>query len=222
MDKGRMIVIEGACDGVGKTTQLILLRDNLIKDGEVVITHHFPSYGEKSGALVEEYLSGHFGTIQKLSPYFVNSLYAVDRAATWYKFLEKEYEKGNTILLDRYTTSSMIYQSTVFSSIEEKQQFIRYIEDFEYNKNGIPKPDETIFLWAPYDLLAEIRHNRKENDGIYKDIHEQNELFMRKVYDTAMQIADYLSWHKVKCNDGSKMRSIEDIQEEIHQYVKKR
>lgn len=52
MNQGRLIVIEGACDGVGKTTQFCLLKENLIKDGEQVITHHFPTYGTKQGALV--------------------------------------------------------------------------------------------------------------------------------------------------------------------------
>ena len=56
MNQGRLIVIEGASDGVGKTTQFRLLKENLIKDGEQVITHHFPTYGTKQGALVQDYL----------------------------------------------------------------------------------------------------------------------------------------------------------------------
>lgn len=46
MNQGRLIVIEGACDGVGKTTQFRLLKENLIKDGEQVITHHFQHMGQ--------------------------------------------------------------------------------------------------------------------------------------------------------------------------------
>lgn len=38
----KLIVIEGACDGVGKTTQYALLKQSLIKDGYIVNTHHFP------------------------------------------------------------------------------------------------------------------------------------------------------------------------------------
>ena len=45
MEKGKLIVIEGACDGIGKTTQYKLLCDHLIKDGQVITYHHFPSYG---------------------------------------------------------------------------------------------------------------------------------------------------------------------------------
>ena len=56
---GKLIVIEGSCDGVGKNTQYKLLVDRLMKDNEKVITtHHFPSYGTYQGRPVEEYLKG--------------------------------------------------------------------------------------------------------------------------------------------------------------------
>ena len=43
---GKLIVIEGSCDGVGKSTQYKLLIDRLINEKEYDITsHHFPSYG---------------------------------------------------------------------------------------------------------------------------------------------------------------------------------
>ena len=134
MNQGRLIVIEGACDGVGKTTQFRLLKENLIKDGEQVITHHFPTYGTKQGALVEEYLRGSYGTIHNLSPYFINSLYAVDRAVTWHTELASEYQQGKTVLLDRYTTSSIIYQSAEIDNRREKEDFIHYVTDYEYHK----------------------------------------------------------------------------------------
>ena len=43
---------------------------------------------------------------------------------------------------------------------------------------------------------------------------------MKSVYDSAMFVADYLSWDMIKCNDGDKMRSISDIHEEIYNLVK--
>ena len=67
-----------------------------------------------------------------------------------------------------------------------------------------------------------MRNARKQNDGIVNDIHESNLDFMKKVYESAMFIADYLSWDRVQCNDGNKMRSIEDINEEVYRLVKKR
>ena len=61
-----------------------------------------------------------------------------------------------------------------------------------------------------------------QNDGIINDIHERDLLFMRKVYNSAMFIADYLSWDKIKCDDGNKMRDIDDIHEDVYGLVRKR
>ena len=55
---GKLIVVEGACDGIGKSTQYTLLKERLIKDGNNVVSHHFPSYGEYQGVPVEKYLKG--------------------------------------------------------------------------------------------------------------------------------------------------------------------
>ena len=222
MVKGNLFVIEGACDGIGKSTQYDLLSKSLIKDGYNVEGHHFPSYNTYHGAPVEEYLKGNFGSPNNLSPYFINSLYAVDRAIAWQIKLKKMYDNGKIILLDRYTTSSLIYQTSLFETQEEKKKFIDYVIDFEYKKIGIKNPDDVIFLHAPFDLVTEMRKNRKENDGVVNDIHEQDLKFMKKVYDSAMYVADYLSWNKIKCNDGNNMRLKDDIHEEIYQKVKKK
>ena len=111
MKNGKLIILEGSCDGIGKSTQFEKLYERLVSEGYQVVRHHFPSYGTSQGADVEKYLKGEFGTIESISPYFINSLYAHDRAVTWYETLKKEYDSGKIILLDRYTTSSLIYQA---------------------------------------------------------------------------------------------------------------
>lgn len=219
MKEGKVIVLEGACDGIGKTTQFDLLWKHLEKEGIDVHHHHFPTYNTYHGAPVEKYLAGDFGEPSELSPYFINCLYAEDRAITWNIELKKKYEAGEFILLDRYTTSSIIYQSALIEDLEERKKFIDYIVDFEYNRLGIKEPDNVIFLYAPFDLVAQLRNQRKQNDGVTNDIHERNIDFMRKVYDNAMFIADYLNWNKVKCNDGDSMRSIGDIHQEIYNII---
>ena len=222
MKKGKLIVVEGACDGIGKTTQYEMLRRRFIDDDEKIASHHFPSYGTYQGVPVEKYLKGEFGKISELNPYFVNSLYAIDRGITWYQDLKGLYEEGKILLLDRYTTSSLIYQSALIDNINQRKNFIDYVTDFEYNKIGIKKPDSVIFLHAPFDLVAQMRNARKQNEGIANDIHERDLEFMKKVYNNAMFIADYLSWDRVQCNIGNKMRDINDIHEEIYSLVKKK
>ena len=123
-------------------------------------------------------------------------------------------------MLDRYTTSSLIYQSALIEDIGEKKRFIDWVQDFEYNKNSLKEPDQVIFLTAPFELINELKNTRVDNEGIKNDIHEVNQVFMKKVYDNALFVANYLNWSIIECNDGNKMKSIEKIHEEIKKYLK--
>ena len=221
MKCGKLIVMEGACDGIGKSTQLKLLKDHLESDGKRIITHHFPSYKTFHGRLVEEYLSGSFGSPKDLSPYLVNSFYAVDRAVAWITLLKDAYLEGDTVLLDRYTTSSIIYQSSVIEDIDERKRFIDYICDFEYNKLGIQEPDSIIFLHAPFEVVRKVREARVDNEGIQNDIHERDLAYMKGVYNNAMMVAEYLNWDMIDCSDGDKLKSIDDIHKMVYQKVKR-
>lgn len=221
MKKGKLIVMEGACDGIGKSTQYKLLGDRLRHDGKIIITHHFPSYKTIQGSPVEEYLKGTYGSKKELSPYFINSLYAIDRAITWNTKLKDEYERGNTILLDRYTTSSLIYQAALLEKEEEKKAFVDYVYDFEFSKLQIKKPDQVIFLEAPFEAVTELRKKRTENEGIKNDIHESDIEFMKKVYENALFLADYLKWDIISCEKDAKMLPIDDIHEKVYQIVNK-
>ena len=213
--KGKLIVIEGACDGIGKTTQYKLLKKYLEDKGYNVCSHHFPTYDSKQGKLTEYYLNGDFGNPNDLSPYLVNSIYAVDRSITWNDKLKATYDKGDIILLDRYTTSSLIYQSSLFDNEEDKKAFINYVTDYEYNKLGIKKPDKVIFLTADFDLVSSMRSKRKSNDGVKNDVYERDSKLMKKIYDNAMFVSDYLDFDIVKCDLNGSLRSIEDIHNEI-------
>ena len=217
---GKLIVIEGACDGIGKTTQFNLLKKRLLEDGEKVVYHHFPTYNTYQGKAVEKYLKGDYGKPNDLSPYFINSLYANDRAITWHENLKEKFDNGSIILLDRYTTSSLIYQAALIDNLEERKKFIDYITEFEYQKLGIKEPDKVIFLTAPFDLVTNLRNCRTQNDGIESDIHESNIEFMKKVYENALFVASYLNWDKVECNSNGKMKSIEEIHKEVYKLVK--
>ena len=215
MRKGRLIVIEGASDGIGKTTQYNLLKEKLISEDSHITSHHFPSYDTYQGKPVEEYLKGNFGNPDNLSPYFIKSLYAIDRAITWHTSLKESFEKGDIILLDRYTTSSLIYQSALIEDEEEKKKFIDYVIDFEYEKLGIKKPDSVIFLSATFEVVNEMRRKRKleKGEAVEGDIHENNLEFLKKVYESAIFVAKYLNWDIIDCSDGDKMKSPKEIHE---------
>lgn len=120
------------------------------------------------------------------------------------------------------TTSSLIYQSALIQDIGRRKAFIDYGADFEYNKLGIKNPDIVIFLYAPFDLIAKMRNDRKENGGVANDIHESVLEYMQMVHKNAMFVADYLSWNVVECNNGNEIKGKEDIHHEVYSLVRRK
>ena len=216
MQKGKLIVMEGACDGIGKTTQFILLKKRLEHEGKKVITHHFPTYDSYQGKPVEMYLKGEFGSPEEISPFFVNSLYAVDRAITWNKELKKQYDTGSIILLDRYTTSSIIYQSSVYEHLRDRKMFMDYVCDFEYKKLGIQKPDKVIFLYMPYNYACELKKNREEAP----DQNELDENLLKNAENTYLELANLYNYETINCVENNEIRTIDNISESVYKVVK--
>ena len=208
-----LIVIEGVSDGVGKTTQIKELYNKLISDGKEVIYHHFPSYGKPSAFLIEEYLKGNLGKREDIGPYAISSFYAMDRFYTYHNELKSALDEGKIVLLDRYTTSNLIYQGALFE--EGKDEFLNYICDYEYNKLGLKKPDLVIFLKLDKSIANTLRNNRGN-----KDINESDNAFLDKVYDNSLYVADKYNFKVVECSKDGVLRSIDDISREIYDVVR--
>lgn len=222
MEKGKLIVMEGACDGIGKTTQYELLKERLIKEGYDVVTHHFPSYDKDSGKLAVAYLNGEYGNPRNLSPYFVASLYTIDIAAVYLSELKPALEEGKMVLLDRYSTSTLMYQASIIKDLEERKKFLEYEKDYIYEKMGIGVPDEVIFLNAPFEEAVKFRKERTNYEGNSNDIHETDDEYLKGVYDNAQYVAKDLKMTYIECYKDNNMRTKEDIHEEIYQKVFKK
>ena len=54
-----------------------------------------------------------------------------------------------------------------------------------------------------------------------KDIHERNPKYLEESYNAACSLVDKYNWYEVKCVKEDKIRTIEDIHEEIYQEIKK-
>ena len=213
---GKLIVIEGVSDGVGKTTQVKELYNKLVQSGKEVVYHHFPSYGSVGASLVEEYLKGNLGKREGIGPYAISSFYAVDRFCAYHNELKEALDSGKIVLLDRYTTSNLIYQGSLFER-EKKDEFLDYITDYEYNKLGLKKPDLVIFLKLDKSIAKELRKN---TDGVEGDINEKDNVFLDKVYDNSLYVADKYDFKVIECSSDGKLRSIDDISREIYSIVK--
>lgn len=216
-----LIAIEGV-DGSGKETQSKLLYKHLADSGKNPLMISFPAYDSASSALVKMYLAGEFGNNANDVPAKVAScFFAMDRYASYQTGWKTDYQSGRTIIADRYTTSNMVHQASKIEDITQKDEFLAWLFDFEYNILGLPKPDIVIFLDMPPEFAAKITADRlNKADGTdKKDIHEQDAAYIMKSYNNAKYIAGKYGWVTVECVKDGRIRSIEDIAAEVQSAV---
>lgn len=211
---GKLIVIEGL-DGSGKATQTKNLFDYLTSNGEQVVKVTFPDYDSPASALVKMYLNSEFGDDPNaVNAYSASAFYAVDRVASYIKNWKEDYLSGKTILCDRYATSNIIYQMSKVPQ-EEKDSFIEWQYDFEYNKLGLPAPTQVIYLDVEPEVSQKLMLKRYNGDESKKDLHEKNVDFLLTCRENALYAAKKLGWKVISCTKDGEMKSIEDIFEEI-------
>ena len=219
---GKLFVIDGT-DGSGKQTQFEQLKNRLDKEGIEYKTVSFPNYESDSSSLVKMYLSGEFGDDPKtVNAYIASTFYAVDRYATFKKGYEEYYNNGGIILADRYTTANMVHQAGKITDENEREKFLNWLCDLEFNLYGLPKPTKVFFLNMPIEKTVELMKNRenKFSHDSKKDIHERNKEHLNESYNAACSVAKKYNWNEIKCVRDDKIRTIEDIHEEIFSYVK--
>ena len=216
--KSKIIVIEGL-DGSGKATQTKILAEMLADKGYKVRKLEFPDYANPSSSLVKMYLGGDFGSNPNdVNAYAASSFYAVDRVASFLQFWKSDYEEGTVILSDRYATSNIIYQ---MSKVEDSQrdEFIEWQNDFEYNKLGIPKPDAVIYLDVEPEVSQKLMEKRYGGDMSKMDLHERNVKFLLDCRKSALYAAEKCNWKVINCCENGEIKSIENIAEEIKEAI---
>ena len=199
---GKLIVIEGL-DGSGKSTQTPMLANELMAQGKDVRVISFPNYQNDSSMLVRMYLSGAFGTKpDDVNAYAASTFYAMDRYASYVQQWKDFYEKPDSVIIaTRYVSSNEIHQLAKLKR-DDWNDYIAWVEDFEYNKLGIPKPDLVLYLDMRYDIALSLVTGRSEQTGQKKDIHELDEAYMERCHKAAAFASDKLGWQNIVCYEG--------------------
>ena len=216
---GKLIVLEGT-DGSGKSTQFGLLTQGLEAEGMAFRKLVFPQYAEPSSALIRMYLNGEFGQHPgDVNAYAATAFYAVDRYASFLKVWRREYEAGGLILSDRYTTSNAVHQGSKLTGAEQRAYF-QWLEEFEYGRLGLPRPDLVIYLDVPTDLTEMMLRKREQDTHTQGDIHEQDLAYLRLCRETGQAAADFFGWQVISCARDGAMRPAQEIHQEIDRLVR--
>lgn len=188
---GMFIVIEGA-DGAGKTTHAKKLATKLRDMGGDVELTSEPTKN-RVGKMIRELLKtpdAHDWRAMAL-------LFAADRRGHAGDVILPALAEGKTVISDRYYLSTMVYQTAALFQAwralgDQEDQFkakCSALWAFQGAASwiatlgdGLPKPDLTIVLDAPYTLLAARLATRSE-----RDVFEEDAAFLRAAVDLYKQ-----------------------------------
>lgn len=224
---GRLIILEGG-DGSGKATQTARLAERLRSEGKEVKTITFPNYESGAAMPIKMYLAGEFGKRPNdVNPYVASSMYAIDRFASFRQDWGDFYRKGGIIIADRYTTSNMVHQMVKYEDSQERKAFLDWLEDFEYVKFGLPRPDVVCLLDLPLEVSQALMAERVgKTGGQTGDIHETDTRYLYAVHEAYDELIARYGWHRISCvkedwvTASEAIRSIEAIHQDVYDAVR--
>lgn len=181
------ITIEGL-DGSGKSTQLKRLCQ-FLEDKKTPYRYlHFPRLESPVfGSLISRFLRGELGRIDQVDPYLVALMYAGDRHEAA-KEIRQWMAQDQLVIVDRYVHSNIAFQCAKSPNESQRDSLRQWILNVEYEINGIPKPEKSVFLDVPFTFTRKnLTSERSGTDRNYlqgqTDIHEADLGFQSRVRD---------------------------------------
>lgn len=214
---GKLIVIEGL-DGSGKATQSSLLCQRLEEQKIACKKVTFPDYEHESSDFVKLYLSGRLGTAEEVGAYAASTFFAMDRYVSYKLRWGKDYTDGTVLVADRYVTSNATHQTSKLPR-GQWDEYLDWVEDYEYGKLGLPKPDLVIFLSVPLAISQQLIEGRYQGHNEKKDIHEADLEYLSRCYDSAAYVASRQGWHMLDCAPNGSLLTVEEISQKILKLV---
>ena len=219
--KGKLLVLE-AGDGSGKATQTKMLRERLVAESRCVRQVEFPDYASPSSALVRMYLGGDFGErASEVDAYAASTFFAVDRYASFQTKWRADLEAGAIVLADRYTTANMVHQAVKIEDAAEREAFLAWLEDFEYEKLALPRPDLVLFLDMDPAVSRRLIAARAAASGAARDIHERDEDYLVRCHRASVNLAARCGWQRIRCSEAGEPLSREAVHEKIYEAVRR-
>jgi dTMP kinase len=111
----------------------------------------------------------------------------------------------------------MAHQSAKIPSPQKRQQFLKWLDEMEFENFQIPRADLVVYL----DVPIEIGQKLVENRGNKKDIHETDIEYLKKTRQQyCLLCRQNKHWRKIECTQKNNILSREEIAEKIWQVVK--
>lgn len=223
--KGKLIVIDGT-DGSGKSTQVALLTRHLKKEGYKVKVVDFPEYYKNFfGKFIGHCLSEQYYNWIKVHPKIASVMYAADRWESSEE-IRKWLKSGYIVIANRYVSANQIHQGGKIKSAKKRADFMRWLNEMEYEVFKIPKPNITLYLSLPIKITLELLKDRdsskmkREYLKKRKDVHESDVDFLINSRKSALKLVkETPNFIKIECSRKGEILSRGQIHKKIYEEV---
>ncbi|MBP9700722.1 dTMP kinase [Candidatus Woesebacteria bacterium] len=198
MQKGFIISFEGG-EGAGKTTQIVRLRDHLVKEGfDVVVVR------EPGGTVISEQIREVVLSSKNIGMAYTAEvlLFQAARAQVYRELVLPSLEAKKIVLMDRTRDSSVVYQGMV------RKFGVDTIEELNKISTKDTYPDLTFLL----DVDPKLGVERQVQAGGANRFEMENLAFHQEVREAYLYLAkqnDHARWELVDANQT--LEAVEEV-----------
>jgi dTMP kinase len=220
-------VIDGT-DGSGKATQVAYLTQHLKKEGYKVKVVDFPEYYKNFfGKFIGHCLSEQYYNFLNVHQKIVSVLFAADRWESS-KEMKEWLEKGYVVIANRYVSANQIHQGGKIKSSKKRADFMKWLNQMEYEVFELPRPDITLYLSLPIKIVLELLEKRnsskmkREYLKKKKDVYESDMDFLINSRKSALKLVkENPNFIKIECSEKGKILTREQVHDMVYKVVKK-
>lgn len=210
-----MLISFDGLDSSGKATQTRLLAQHLTTKGIQNSLFTSPDYETQSGKELKLRLQNKLGNWQH-TPWEEKMGYFAANRAEHRDEVSSLLGAGNVVLYDRYVVSSIAFMivEAAEGNISDalRQQVHRAVEDLEYETNGMPKEDISVFFDIPPKIASRLLKGRKKKNGDddeYTDYLAVQEALHGEYVRLAQEHPDRII--RIACMDNDRLRTVDEV-----------
>ena len=162
------------------------------------------------------------GAIVTVSREYISNATAPD---VWYsgkgkEKIERWLKEGRIIIANRYVSANQIHQAGKITDAKELKKYLQWLDDLEFVKFAIPKPDVVLFLNVPPSIGQQLVDRKKQRSylskGTKRDIHEADMQHLLDSYHRACSLVKkYAYWKDISCTNEKGILPIDIIARKI-------
>ena len=205
MSAGKYIVIEGA-DGTGKSTQLELLQQHLIKQGQSVLVIQEPG-GDLLSDKLRDIIKD--GSLPR-DPWTNVMLFTAARRSVWLQSIKPALEAGTWVIAARNYISTVAYQG--YGEGVDIQRILDYTRD--NIDEAYLTPDHIFILTIKDEIARDSRIGQRPPEYDLDTFESKPDDFQQAMQNGYVQFATEQNIMTIDAH-----QSVDAIQEEIRSYL---